>query len=921
MKMKRHVASIEGIRDRTIHITAKLMASIFAISETTDGIKLDISNAENHLYSVDWTAVPQGVSKQSILSYFNTETISRGYSVTSTTLQVTFPCILIRANFDPFTIIRAPHTYTAVDIFHQTSEADASIHVPLYCAEEIWELCHSSGHNPGEALPLLNTDSFDASPVDSPNMVLPMAHTRLLFAVYKEKGRNYQSAINVTGDCMALTPVSFQWGKFFHDSLIQIDKPLSAELKFIWISHGIKALSSFSMALKKNVAAWAAGMTFVTELFEEVPDKAVVISRDNLSGITCPLGFASLASLPKSTQSISVYSWNLLVSTIFSRMCESISGTKNIRAPNATRSLGELEDSYRLLLGRLQSTLRRRFYVEWAKSSLAEKQNLVGESSRQILAELQSIVTGYLSRFPEFGMLSWNQIIRLLLKVITIRNYGIERILDSLEKFDHVDEVVHDLLAQCDSQETFILPVIQEDEAGRIFIRELEHTDLRQIVTFIDSIIATNASPKVVYAATPTPSLPSMSTSANRELNCSITIDRWNQELPVANISFVGNVNSGKSSICGKLLSSFGLVTSQRLDKLGHEAKKLGYSTDLKHAWIMDKTKEERSSGVTIHPTWVGFQTTYRRLVMIDNPGHKDYARNSTYGIFHADIVVLVTSAVMSEVELGNLAKGQGLDHLITAYCFGIRKIIVAVNKMDLVEYSQEAFDQIRQLTMKTVKKAGFKEDQVVFVPISVLDEQCLVAPSSLMPWYSGPPLIQLIDETQIPRRQPEKPLRLVVSETRKVPGVGAVVCGKVESGVVSVGDRVLFSSKVPIERKVISIQAHSSISLQRAIAGDDVGIALGGSSAIVSGGASSSTSMSASAGGGSGSARNRHIASAKPKKIELKKGLIMYPVGFPPLNIKRFEAQLLLSKLFFLFYLCLLLFHDCCFTLLRSWQ
>lgn len=992
---------------------AEVVSRIVSSVETTSSGGVDMSS-ESLLFG-DVMAPPPRGSKSALAE-------AEAEADVDTDIPLAFPCILLRGHFDSFCIIRAPQTCTTIDIIREKCRDDVIVveneyitgshKLNVFCMQEIWELCNSSSHSPGNPLPVVLTKTAGGptstpstprgSPRDPrppeedaeavarapPNMVLPLAHTPLLFALYADRGRAFHSGINVTGDCMALTPVAFQWGKFFHDAALELSTDIDHGItvpspeavahtaaaavaggvlssdKVLWAEQGIRAVVSFSYAIEHNVAAWAAGKSYIPTLFgiqevlpkprseagghgvgemegaevEVVEGSAAVISRDAVSGITCALGLAALVACDAPFTRAPI-AWNRLMVTIYSRMAEAISGTKIVRFGPSTstntssssksstgssgattgsaerdkndgssvaagggggdgepvvpvsgdvsrpvRDPGELENEYRLHLGALQVLLRRRLHVEWAASSLADKVAVVRENAAEVLACLRRVALFFFARFVDYRMTTWTEMVGAVRRALVLKRYDLETIKRQLIHFEDMSEVVQNFIEGRSLNGSFsgthdlVLPVFEKLGSARFpTMRDLVESDHVEIAMYIDALVATKASPKVEYKPVVQPSYPCMDTSTNRSLTFGLNIREWDTSLPIANVAFVGNVNSGKSSLSGKLLSVFGAVPTHILERLGREAEKLGHPEHLKHAWVMDRIKEERGGGFTIVPTWAAFQTPSRRFTLVDNPGHKDFSRNSTFGIFHADTIVLVMSAVMSEVELaegqGPQGRSQAEEHLLTAMCFGAKQIVVAVNKMDAVSYAQTAFDEVKAHTTKKLSRAGFKDNQFVFVPVSVLDGEGIAALSSRMEWYQGPCLMQLLDESPIPARRMDKPFRMVISDVHKVSGIGSVVCGTVLRGSVAVGDKILFSPSTLPEATVKSIEANGCIPLERASAGDDVGIAFSFQ----------------------GSSVARKAAS---KQANFRRGMVLSIATGPPAPaILRFEAQIFVGK------------------------
>ncbi len=291
---------------------------------------------------------------------------------------------------------------------------------------------------------------------------------------------------------------------------------------------------------------------------------------------------------------------------------------------------------------------------------------------------------------------------------------------------------------------------------------------------------------------------------------------------PHLNLAIIGHVDHGKSTLTGRLLLETGYVDEKAFAELEAEAKKLG-KEDFKYAWIMDRLKEERERGVTIEAMHVGFETPKYFFTIIDLPGHRDFVKNMIVGASQADAALLVVSARPGEFESGVGPQGQTREHLFLAWTLGIRNLIVAVNKMDVVNYDQKRYEQIRGELTKILKILRYDVNKVPFIPVSAVRGDNIKAKSSNMPWYNGPVLLEALDSIEPPQRPIDKPLRLPIQDVFSITGAGTVITGRVESGVVKVGDTIVALPPAKVG-DVRSIETHH-MKLEEAKAGDNVGI------------------------------------------------------------------------------------------------
>ncbi|MEM3279461.1 MAG: translation elongation factor EF-1 subunit alpha, partial [Fervidicoccaceae archaeon] len=211
-------------------------------------------------------------------------------------------------------------------------------------------------------------------------------------------------------------------------------------------------------------------------------------------------------------------------------------------------------------------------------------------------------------------------------------------------------------------------------------------------------------------------------------------------------------------------------------------------------------------------------------FTIIDAPGHRDFVKNMITGASQADAAILVVSARKGEFEAGMSPEGQTREHLLLAKTMGIDQIIVAVNKMDATEppYSQERFKQVVDVMTKFMKGLGYDTSKIPFIPISGWIGDNLIERSPNLPWYNGPTLVEALDNLQIPPKPVDKPLRIPIQAVYAISGIGTVPVGRVETGVLKKGDRVVFMPPA-IVGEVRSIEMHHT-QIEKAEPGDNIG-------------------------------------------------------------------------------------------------
>ncbi|XP_059621376.1 protein HBS1 [Phlebotomus argentipes] len=291
----------------------------------------------------------------------------------------------------------------------------------------------------------------------------------------------------------------------------------------------------------------------------------------------------------------------------------------------------------------------------------------------------------------------------------------------------------------------------------------------------------------------------------------------------------IGHVDAGKSTLMGHLLFDLGNVPQRVMHKYEQESKKIGKSSFM-YAWVLDETGEERTRGITMDVGSSRFETDNKIVTLLDAPGHKDFIPNMISGATQADVALLVVDATTGEFETGFESGGQTREHALLVRSLGVSQLGVVVNKLDTANWSQERFDEIVGKLRVFLKQAGFKESDITYIPCSGLTGENLVkapADEKLLSWYSGPTLVNVIDNFRTPERSVEKPFRLSVNDIFKGTGSGLCISGRIETGVVCLNDKVLVCpSREQVQVKGIQID---EISHNSAFAGDQVSISLSG--------------------------------------------------------------------------------------------
>jgi len=295
------------------------------------------------------------------------------------------------------------------------------------------------------------------------------------------------------------------------------------------------------------------------------------------------------------------------------------------------------------------------------------------------------------------------------------------------------------------------------------------------------------------------------------------------KEKPHLNLIIIGHVDHGKSTTMGHLLYLTGAIDERKIKELEKEAAEKK-DVSFKFAYVLDHLKEERERGLTIDLAFQKFETSKYYFTIIDAPGHADFVKNMITGASQADAAILVVSARKGEFETGIGYGGQTREHAYLAFVLGVNQLVVAINKMDVTQppYSKERYEEVKKGITELLKKVGYKVDKIRFVPVSGLKGDNLVKKSENMPWYDGPTLVEALDEFQVPPKEIDKPLRIPIENVYSITGVGTVPVGRVETGILKVGDTVLF---LPPNKKgeVKSIEMHHE-QIPQAEPGDNIG-------------------------------------------------------------------------------------------------
>jgi len=244
---------------------------------------------------------------------------------------------------------------------------------------------------------------------------------------------------------------------------------------------------------------------------------------------------------------------------------------------------------------------------------------------------------------------------------------------------------------------------------------------------------------------------------------------------------------------------------------------------------------------------------------LIDAPGHRDFVKNMITGASQADAAILLVSAKKGEYETGISPGGQSREHAFLAFMLGIKQIVVLINKMDdaSVNWSEERYKECKQGVSDLLKTVGYNVSKISFIPTSGWTGDNLIEKSSNMPWYDGPIITEALDAVEQPSKPIDKPLRLPIQATYTIKGIGLVPVGRVETGVLNPGDKIIIMpGKMEVEVKTIEMHHQN---LLKAVPGDNIGFNIKG-----------------------------------VEKTQITRGCVAGPLDNPPTVAKEFTAQII---------------------------
>jgi sulfate adenylyltransferase large subunit len=255
----------------------------------------------------------------------------------------------------------------------------------------------------------------------------------------------------------------------------------------------------------------------------------------------------------------------------------------------------------------------------------------------------------------------------------------------------------------------------------------------------------------------------------------------------VLRFTTAGSVDDGKSTLIGRLLVETQGAFEDQIEGAKRENERRG-GKGIDFSLLTDGLKAEREQGITIDVAYRYFATPKRKFIIADAPGHEQYTRNLVTSASNSDLAVIL-------IDARNGMLTQSRRHTFIAYLLGIRHFIVAINKMDLVDFRRERYEEIKNDFQNFIGRLGGAETYCI--PISALEGDHVTEPSDRMPWYTGPKMLDLLESIQVDDPAYRQPLRFPVQAVSRPPASPEFpdfrgYMGRVASGSVKVGDRIL---------------------------------------------------------------------------------------------------------------------------------
>ncbi len=262
---------------------------------------------------------------------------------------------------------------------------------------------------------------------------------------------------------------------------------------------------------------------------------------------------------------------------------------------------------------------------------------------------------------------------------------------------------------------------------------------------------------------------------------------KQHEEKDLLRLLTCGNVDDGKSTLIGRLLHDSKLIYEDHLDAVKRDSKKSGtQGEEIDLALLVDGLQAEREQGITIDVAYRYFSTEKRKFIIADTPGHEQYTRNMATGASTCDLAIILIDARYG-------VQTQTRRHSYIAALLGIKHVVVAINKMDLVDFSEQKYNEIQTDYLAFADQLGDRKPQdIQFVPLSALRGDNVVNVSESMSWYTGLPLMAILETVQINRDVKRDSFRLPVQYVNRPNLDFRGFSGTIVAGVVKPGDEII---------------------------------------------------------------------------------------------------------------------------------
>jgi sulfate adenylyltransferase large subunit len=281
--------------------------------------------------------------------------------------------------------------------------------------------------------------------------------------------------------------------------------------------------------------------------------------------------------------------------------------------------------------------------------------------------------------------------------------------------------------------------------------------------------------------------------------------------MDVLSFVIVGHVDHGKSTLIGRLLYDTDSLPPDKIQEMQKASAGKGKQTEF--AYLLDHLEEEREQGITIDTTQVFFKTSKRHYVIIDAPGHVEFVKNMITGASQAEAAVLI-------IDVAEGVREQTKRHSYMLSLLGLHQVVAVLNKMDLVDFSQEHFDAVSENAKEWLNSIGI--EPILYIPISAIRGDNITAKSDSMSWYTGPTFLESLDSLRNAQPPEDKALIFPVQDVYKVNG-NRITAGRIEAGVLH-SQQLIKIMPGGQTTKIRSIEKFPS-QTNTAVAGESIGV------------------------------------------------------------------------------------------------